>query len=69
MSLNPLPNILSRARAVKVPVVMVKDDTMRTMEAMEGVLGKAKFSHEKKVERLEQLLEQHLDLKSIYQAA
>ena len=48
---------------------MVKDDTMRTMEAMEGVLGKAKFSHEKKVERLEQLLEQHLDLKSIYQAA
>ena len=68
-NVNPLPNILSRAKAVKVPVVMVKDDTMRTMEALEGVLGKAKFSHEKKVERLEQLLEQHLDLKSIYQAA
>jgi BioD-like phosphotransacetylase family protein len=47
---------------------MVKDDTVRTMEALEGVLGKAKFSHEKKVERLEQLLEQHLDLKPIYQA-
>ena len=68
-NVNPLPNILSRAKAVKVPVVTVKDDTMRTMEALEGVLGKAKFSHEKKVERLEQLLEQHLDLKSIYQAA
>jgi len=68
-NVNPLPNILSRAKVVKVPVVMVKDDTMRTMEALEGVLGKAKFSHEKKVERLEQLLEQHLDLKSIYQAA
>jgi BioD-like phosphotransacetylase family protein len=48
---------------------MVKDDTMRTMEALEGVLDKAKFSHEKKVERLEQLLEQHLNLEPIYQAA
>jgi hypothetical protein len=67
-NVNPLPNILSLAKAAKVPVVMVKEDTMRTMEALEGVLGKAKFSHEKKVERLEQLLEQHLDLKPIYQA-
>jgi BioD-like phosphotransacetylase family protein len=48
---------------------MVKDDTVRTMEAVEGVLDKAKFSHEKKVERLEQLVEQHLDLESIRQAA
>ncbi len=68
-NVNPLPNILSLAKAAKVPIVMVKDDTMRTMEALEGVLGKAKFSHEKKVERLEQLLEQHLDLKPIYPAA
>jgi len=68
-NVNPLTNILSLAKSAKVPVVMVKDDTMHTMEALEGVLGKAKFSHEKKVERLEQLLEQHLDLKPIYQAA
>jgi hypothetical protein len=68
-NINPLPNILSRAQAVKVPVVMVKDDTVRTMEAVEVVLDKAKFSHEKKVERLEQLLEQHLDLESMRQAA
>ena len=68
-NINPLPNILSRAKAVKVPVVTVKDDTVRIMEAVEGVLDKAKFSHEKKVERLAQLLEQHLDLESIRQAA
>ena len=68
-NINPLTNILSLAKTAKVPIVIVKDDTMRTMEALEGVLDKAKFSHEKKVERLEQLLEQHLDLESIYQAA
>jgi BioD-like phosphotransacetylase family protein len=67
-NINPLPNILSRAQAVKVPVVMVKDDTVRTMEAVEVVLDKAKFSHEKKVERLAQLLGQHLDLESIRRA-
>jgi len=65
-SINPLPNILSLAKTVKVPLVVVKDDTLRTIEALEGVFDKAKFSHEKKVERLEQLLEQHLDLKSIH---
>jgi BioD-like phosphotransacetylase family protein len=68
-NINPLTNILSLANAGKVPIVIVKDDTIHTMEALEGVLDKAKFSHEKKVERLEQLLEQHLDLESIYQTA
>jgi BioD-like phosphotransacetylase family protein len=68
-NINPLTNILSLANAGKVPIVIVKDDTMHTMEALEGIFDKAKFSHEKKVERLEQLLEQHLDLESIYQAA
>jgi BioD-like phosphotransacetylase family protein len=66
---NPLPIILSLAKTAKVPIVIVKDDTMRTIQALEGVLDKATFSHEKKVERLEQLLEQHLDLEFIYQAA
>lgn len=68
-NINPLPNILSRAKAVKVPVVTVKDDTVRTMKAVEGLLDKANFYHEKKVERLAQLLEQHLDLEPIYKAA
>jgi len=68
-NINPLPNILSRAKAVKTPIAVVKDDTVRTMEALERVWDKAKFSHERKVEKLEQLLEQHLDLGSLRQAA
>jgi uncharacterized protein len=68
-NISPLPNILSRAKAVKTPVAVVKDDTVRTVEALERVWDRAKFSHEQKVERLEQLLEQHLDLASIRQLA
>jgi hypothetical protein len=48
---------------------MVKEGTAHTMEATEGVLDKEKFSHVKKVERLEHLLEQYFNFKSIYQAS
>jgi len=68
-NISPLPNILTRAKALKTPVAVVKDDTVRTLEALEVVWDRAKFSHERKVEKLEQLLEQHLDLASIRQAA
>ncbi len=66
--IKPLPNVLGRATEVKVPMVLVKEGTVRTMEALEYVLEKAKFSHHKKVERLEQFLEKYLDLKPIYQS-
>ena len=66
-NMAPLPNVLNRALEVKVPIVLVKEDTVRTLEALEGVLDIAKFSHIKKVERLGQLLEQHLDLEPLYQ--
>lgn len=67
--IKPLPNVLGHATEVKVPVVLVKEGTVPTMEALESVLEKAKFSHEKKVKRLEQLLEEYLNLDSIYQSA
>jgi len=64
---KPLPNVLGRATEIKVPVVVVKESTNSIMEAMEGVLDKAKFSHQRKVERLEQLLEEYLNLEPVYQ--
>ena len=66
-NMAPLPNVLNRALEVKVPIVLVKEDPVHTLEALEGVLDIAKFSHIKKVERLGQLLEQHLDLEPLYQ--
>lgn len=67
--IKPLPNVLSHASELKVPVVLVKESTVRTMEALESVLEKAKFSHQKKVERLAQLIKRHLNLEPIYKAA
>ena len=67
-NIDPISNILSRALELDVPIVLVENDTVSTMDALEGAFGKAGFSHEKKLERLGQILEQHLDLKAIYQA-
>jgi uncharacterized protein len=67
--IKPLPNVLGRAKEINVPIVIVKEGTARTMDAIEGVLDKEKFSHVKKVERLEQLLGQYFNFKPIYQAS
>jgi BioD-like phosphotransacetylase family protein len=66
--ISPLPTILTRAKSVKTPIAVVKDDTLHAVEALESVWDKAKFSHPQKVDRLVQLLEQYLDLASIRQA-
>ena len=68
-NIEPVPSILSHALELEVPIVLVEGDTAGTMEALEGVFNKARFHNEKKLERLGQILEQHLDLEAIYQAA
>jgi len=67
-NINPVPNVLNLAQSANVPIVMVKEDTRQTLDSIEGAFSKAKFSHEKKVERLEQLLEQNVNMGVIYQA-
>jgi BioD-like phosphotransacetylase family protein len=67
--IKPLPNVLGRAKEINVPIVVVKQGTAHTMEAVEGVLDRAKFSHPKKVERLEGLLQEHLNFEPIHQGS
>ncbi len=68
-NIDPMPSILSRALELEVPIVLVEKDTVGTMESLEDVFDRAVFYDEKKVERLGQILEKHLDLEAIYQAA
>lgn len=65
-NINPVPNVINLAQSANVPIVMVKHDTRQTLDSIEGAFSKAKFSHEKKVERLEQILEQNVNLEAVY---
>ena len=68
-NIAPAPNIISRAQELAVPIVSVDKDTPGTMAAIEGVFDKAAVYNDKKLERMGQLLEQHLDMEAIYQTA
>jgi len=65
---DPSSGILSRALELEVPIVLVDGDTVSTMEALEGVFEKAAPYSDKKLEKLDSLLEHYLDLEAIRQA-
>jgi len=67
-NIEPVPGILTRARELDVPIVLVDKDTTGTIDALEDVFADAGFCDEKKMERLGQTLEEHLDLEAVYAA-
>jgi len=61
-NLRPSAIILSRAEEVGVPMVMVRPDTMTTVEALSSFFGHSRFHQPKKIERFGELLAERFDL-------
>ncbi|MCX7682476.1 MAG: phosphotransacetylase family protein [Anaerolineae bacterium] len=66
--LHPIPEVLRRAEDNGVPVLLVHDNTMETVEKIERVYGKTRLGQTAKLERFEVLMEQHFDFKRLYQS-
>ncbi len=64
--LRPQPEILRRAEELGVPVLLVRSNTMETVEAVEGVFGKTRLGQREKLERFEALFEEHFDFARVY---
>jgi BioD-like phosphotransacetylase family protein len=67
-NLQPNPIIVRRAEDVGVPMVLVRQDTLTTVEKIERFFGKTRFHQEKKVERFEEMLADRFDFARLYQA-
>jgi uncharacterized protein len=67
-NLPPSPIILSRAEEVGVPMILVRQDTLTTVETIERFFGKTPFHLEKKIERFEEMLEDRFDYARLYSA-
>jgi hypothetical protein len=67
-NLRPSPIILARAEEVGVPMIMVRQDTLTTVEVIERFFGKTRFHLEKKVHRFEEMLEDRFDFARLYDA-
>jgi BioD-like phosphotransacetylase family protein len=65
-NLHPSPIILGRAEEVGVPMILVKQDTLTTVEIIEQFFGKTRFHQEKKIHRFERMLDERFDFDTFY---
>jgi uncharacterized protein len=66
--LHPSPLVIHQAETVGVPVLLVKDTTMETVDAVEGAYGKTRLGQPEKLHTFLDLMAEHVDLTSIYTA-
>lgn len=67
---NLYPNavVLGRADELGIPMILVAEDTLATVERIEDILGHLRIREEKKLEWAKRLLEEKVDLKNLYAA-
>jgi BioD-like phosphotransacetylase family protein len=63
---SPSHTVLRKAEGKGVPLILVKGDTNSTVNSIELALGKGKFNQEKKLSRLDEIMERHFNFKALY---
>jgi len=61
-NLRPSPLIIKQADELGVPVLLVRDNTMEAVEAIEHIFGKTRLGQSAKLEQFQKLLNEHVDL-------
>ncbi|MEA3340066.1 MAG: phosphotransacetylase family protein [Chloroflexota bacterium] len=64
--LRPMPEVLRRAEEIGMPVLLVRSNTMETVEAIERVFGKTRLGESAKLKQFEALMEEHFDFERLY---
>ncbi len=59
--LRPMPEVLRRAEDIGVPVLLVRKNTLETVESIENVFGKTRLGQKTKLEQFENLFAEHFD--------
>jgi BioD-like phosphotransacetylase family protein len=67
-NLRPSPLIIKQADEFGVAVLLVRTNTLETVEAIEQVFGKTRLGQAAKLQQFEALLAEHVDLDRLYQA-
>lgn len=66
-NLKPSSLIIKQANQLKVPVLLVHENTMETVESIENVFGKTRLGQSAKLQQFQELLEQHVELERLYE--
>ncbi len=59
---RPIPFVLGQAEEIGVPIILVKYDTVTTVEMVESAIGHQKVHSSKKIERVRKFVREELDL-------
>lgn len=65
-NLVPRPLIIKQATELGVPVLLVRENTMETVEAIDNIFGKTRLGQSAKLKMFQELLENHLDWERFY---
>jgi BioD-like phosphotransacetylase family protein len=65
--LRPQPEVLRRAEELGIPVLLARQNTLETVEAIERVFGKTRLAQPEKLARFEALMAEHFDFARLYQ--
>jgi hypothetical protein len=67
-NLRPSPTILEQAEARSIPVLLVKENTIETVERIERAMGKTRLGSAQKLEEFVRLAQSRLDLSPVDRA-
>jgi hypothetical protein len=67
-NLRPSPLIIQQAEMLDVPILLVKDNTMETVNSIERVYGKTRLGQPEKLDAFMQLMAENVDMKSLFKA-
>ncbi|NIM95169.1 MAG: AAA family ATPase [Anaerolineales bacterium] len=65
-NLHPSPVVINQAENLGVPILLVPENTMETVEIIERAYGKTRLGQPEKLEMFMQLIEENVDLEEIY---
>lgn len=65
---RPAPQVIDRAEERGVPIILVPDDTLTTVDRAERLFGRVRFHQSAKLERFTQLLDANFDFGRLYEA-
>lgn len=65
-NLHPSPVVIHQAESLRVPILLVKDNTMETVESIERAYGKTRLQQPEKLETFIQLMDENVSYEAIF---
>ena len=67
-NIRPAPQVLDRAQERQVPIILVPDDTLTTVDRAERLFGRVRFHQGARLQRFTELMDANLDYGRLYEA-